>query len=219
MESIFTKISKILAPDVRIELYSPLNQHLINSNKVILWNEDIQTIDDDTYEKFRVAIKKGKTCTFYTLNKTLPFQDFCIALLCSVDYSLNHNTVPVVLQKSYMFAWRALVILADISDESVKVWLKKRLNGRSNHGYNNLLGVNTQNVINSNRRFSEGAAMTKFALDEDKISRACISKKLKDVIEDTPVTLSPIVSRVTATPEGQLVSLRIVHETLLNKGF
>lgn len=218
MDNLFSNISKNISSKTKLELYTSLNQHLIGSSDVILWNKDFQVIDQDTYRKFSEAIYR-KICTFYKLNAILPFQNFCIALLCSAEYSLNHVTMPLVREKSYLSAWRSMTVIADTGDDDVRNWLKARLNNRSSIGYSTALGINVQNTSNIVRKFSNSRKPTKFMLDEDKLSKACSSKKIKDIFQDTPVVVSSIIRQSTSTPEGQLDNLRLVHRALMSNAF
>jgi hypothetical protein len=87
MENLSVKLSSLLLPSTALVSQSALTQNLVGKDKVIIWNTEPLQIDDDTYLEFKEALKK-RGFKFYTASQILPYSEFCIALLCSSDYSL-----------------------------------------------------------------------------------------------------------------------------------
>ena len=218
MDKLFENISELLNKDVKIEIYSSLNQHLVDRPNIVLWDRSTVSISDSIYQKLKDATSK-KVCTFYNINKVLPYHDFCIALLCSVGYTLNHNTIPKVQARSFKSAWRLLSILVGIADKELQEWIKDRIQDRDAIKYCLALGLNDQDSPTVSRKMSFSKASTRFTVDDDILSKACSSKNVKEITYNTPGTISTVINKVTTTPEGQLDNLRIIHKELLNNSF
>lgn len=209
MDNLFTKISKLLRPSTRIVLYSSLTQNLIGVEDVILWNETPLSIDTNTYAQFKEALKK-RGCRFYELSQVLPYHDFCIALLCCSDYSLNHKVTPSISSRTYTSAWRSMAVIASTND-NISEWLNKFRNERSNSGYTNALNIVLDNAIVAISTPSSNTVSPKLTIDEEIVAEACNSNSI--VYIDYVGSNSSIlpVHKTSSTPEGQLFDLRVVH--------
>lgn len=218
MDKLFQSISHHLDNNVRIEVYSSLNQHLVDANNIVLWDKSAASISPEVYQKLRDVLNK-KACNWYSLNKILPYHDFCIALLCSVGYTLNHNTMSKVSYRSFKSAWRAMSIMIGISDKDVQDWLKDRIQDRDATKYLTALGMTDLDSPTTTRRVSFVEQPTKLTLDQDIISKACSSKNIREIVPNGSTYVSTIVSKVVSTPECQLDNLRIIHSELTDGHF
>lgn len=216
MDKLFQLVSEHLSKNARLEVYSSLNQHLIGDEHVVLWDKTAASISTDVHKKLKDILSK-KACSWYTLNKKLPYHDFCIALLCSVGYSLNHNTMPQVQPRSFKSAWRMISIMVGTGDKDIQDWIGDRIQDRDATKYLTALGIDTAESPTLERTVSFGRPPTKYTLDEEIISKACSSRNIREITDTVPASMSGIINRVTATPEGQLDNLRIIHDELIRK--
>lgn len=216
MDKLFTNIGKILKPNTKIEVHSNLTQHLVGISDIVLWNKDPLTISQDAYAKFKEIIHQ-RNCKFYTLSTVLPYHDFCISLLCSVEYSLNHKLTPDISARTYASAWRTMGVIADTGPEIVKTWIRKYIGDRSPIGYTNALGEILQTSTVPMQRKLSKEIVGKLTIDDNIISNACLSRKVIEIGNDNALLMSSILSKSTSTPEGQLDSLIVIHDTMRNK--
>lgn len=216
MDKLFELVSEHLSKNVRLEVYSSLNQHLIDNENVVLWDKTAASISIEVHKKFKDVLSK-KACSFYTLNKKLPYHDFCIALLCSVGYSLNHNTMPQVKPRTFKSAWRMISIMVGTGDQDIRDWISDRIQDRDATKYLTALGMDAAESPTLERTISFARQPTKFTFDEDIISKACSSRNVTEITSTAPANLSGIINKVTGTPEGQLDNLRIIHGELVRR--
>lgn len=216
MDKLFESISAHLAKDARIEVYSSLNQHLIDDDHVVLWDKTATSINPEVYTKLKDILSK-KVCSWYSLNKKIPYHDFCIALLCSVGYSLNHNTMPLVQPRTFKSAWRMISIMIATSDKDIQEWIGDRIQDRDARKYLNTFGMDIVESPTFERTAPFSRQHTKFTADEDIISKACSSRNVVQITYDNPPSMSGIINKVSPTPEGQLDNLRIIHSEFIRK--
>ena len=84
---------------------------------------------------------QGHNARFYTMTHVLPYVDFCIALLCSSSYSLNHDTATCIPPRVFTAAWRSIDVASKLSTGDVENWLKKYIKDRTGKGYANAFGL------------------------------------------------------------------------------
>lgn len=214
MDKLFQSISENLNATSRIEIYSAYNQHLLDNDNIVLWEKTTTSINIDIYDKLKEALNK-RICRFYSLTKVLPYHDFCIALLCSVGYTLNHNTMSSVRPRTFRSAWRNMSIMTGIGDKDVQAWIKDRIQGRDATRYIIALNITDVDSPNAPRKVSFDNQSTKFTTDGDIIAKACSSRNIKEITYDSDSHISTIVNKITGTPEGQLDNLRIIHSELV----
>lgn len=216
MDKLFTNIAKILKPGTRIEVHSNLTQHLVGAPDIVLWNNDPLTISQEAYIKFKEIIHQ-RNCKFYALNSILPYHDFCISLLCCVEYSLNHKLTADISVRTYASAWRSMRVIANTGPDVVKTWIRKYIGDRTSIGYTTALGETLQRTTIPMQRRLSREMVEKVIADDDIISRACSSRRVIDIRNDDNCFASKIISKSTSTPEGQLDSLIVVHDIMKNK--
>jgi hypothetical protein len=210
MNNILVNLSKLVKPGVKIEPYLSADSTIGIIPQTIVWTGGIDQISPETYEKFRLSVKP-KICRFYAHTSTLPYHDLCIALLYSAGYTLNHNNLISVQDKTCMSAWRSIGIMAENAHDDVKEWLKKNIKGRDLHGYSVTLNVNRQNVTITRQRFTNSINKTLKELDDDKLYRGCDKEGIVIITEDTVVNEEDKNARINNTPEGELMKLLIEH--------
>lgn len=213
MDKLLQSISDHLSKNTRVEIYSSYNQHLVDSDDVVLWDKTAASISPEIYTKFKEAVSK-RVCPWYTLNKILPYYDFCIALLCSVGYSLNHNTMPAVNVRTFKSTWRTIPILTAITDKDVQEWIKDRIQDRDSIKYSAALGITEMDSPTIPHRVSLSKGNSKFRIDEDIISKACSSRNVREIKPESDMPVSTVLHKVSGSPECQLDSLRIIHKEL-----
>jgi hypothetical protein len=213
MDKLFSKVTTIIRPGTRIEVYSALTQSLVGSTDIVLWDERPLQISESTYTEFKDIIRQ-KSCKFYALNKILPYHDFCIALLCCIDYSLNHKLTPDINSRTYASAWRTMSVIADTSTDGVKSWIKTYINDRTSIGYTNNLGevLQRNNTLGIRRLSNEMSE--KVIKDDEIISIACSSRDIVEISSDNSLAVSSIYLQSTSTPEGQLDILSTIHDIM-----
>lgn len=216
MDKLLQSILQYLKSGTRIELYSSHNRHLLDDENVILWDTTAASISPEIYQKFKDALHT-RACKWYTLNKILPFHDFCIALLCSVGYSLNHNTMSQVQPRTFKSAWRTISVMPATADKDLQDWIRDRIQDRDARKYETAMGIEAPESPVANRRISFGRELTNFNINEDIISKACSSKNIQEITVDNNKSLSAVIKKSTATPECQLDNLRIIHSELIRK--
>lgn len=209
MDDLFTKISELLDSSVRLTSHSSLTQSLIVDDKNILWNDEPSSIDSLIYIELKNALKK-RGSNFYTRSDILPYQDFCIGLLSSSNYSLNHSVTPSIGDRSYTAAWRAINVVYDTGNAEVSQWIGKYINGRTPTGYCNALGISARRESNRLSNNSGSLFNYRSSKDEDILSSISIDESVTKIsYYDDNSNDKLCVFRSTRTPEGQLDDLRI----------
>lgn len=209
MDNLFNKVSELLDNSLRLTSHSSLTQNLINDHKSILWNDEPSSIDSLIYIELKNALKK-RGSSFYTRSDILPYQDFCIALLSSSNYSLNHNTISSISDRSYTAAWRAINVVRDTANTDVSQWIDKYINGRTPTGYCNALGISVRRE--SNRLSNTSNSLPNYICSKDEYTLSSIS--IDELVVKIPYYSDNGNSKLcifqsTYTPEGQLDDLRI----------
>lgn len=135
-----------------ITLHSEHTQMLIEKEDVILWNMEASTMDSTAYDELCSSIRRSNT-KYYSASTKLSYPDFCIALVCCVSYSLNHNVVEGLQHRAFTSAWRLLQSLSIAGGDNISGWLKKNIDGRSSMGYASMLGVEIEGATTARRKF------------------------------------------------------------------
>jgi hypothetical protein len=213
MITIFTTISKFISSDYILVRHSALTQNLVGSNNTILWNDSPCNVDLDIYDKFKEALKK-RGSKFYTHNQTLPYCDFCIALISSNNYSLNHLSTPSIPPRTYTAAWRSLYIISSTADTAVKGWLSKYMSGRTASGYSTTHGIQLDNNISPNIESSNENKSTEIVRDKNILDIALCSRKVIEIPYHNDGDIDIGVLHSTPTPECQVADLRIYHDVM-----
>lgn len=138
MDRIYSTVSSLVASDVRLLDLSMHTQSLVGMENVILWNKQAEDISPETYNDFVEAIKK-RGMKYYKYSYVLSYADFCIILLYCTNYLFNHETVPLIPEKSYTAAWRALEAICTTGNDRVIKWMTNLLGGRNSAGYSGVL--------------------------------------------------------------------------------
>ena len=140
MDRIFIGTSKILATSIRLVEHTELTQNEVGKQNVVLWNNKPLSIDSATYIQFKDALKKRQS-KYYMHNHILSYTDFCISVLCCLDYSLNHKVTTAILDRTFTAVWRAMEVISGTGIDSVSLWIKEHMSGRTAVGYCNALGI------------------------------------------------------------------------------
>lgn len=213
MDMIFTKISKFLRPSVRLVEHTILTQNEVGKEDIVLWDKKPCSIDTDTYIEFKDAIKK-RSSKYYMFNHILSYPDFCIGLLCSLEYSLNHTTTVSIPDRTYTAAWRAIEVISATGTDRVSSWIRPFIVGRSSTGYCNSLGIVLDNQITP-ISLVENSNETYKIEDSEVISSITVSDKIVELVSSNNMENSIVnigkVFQTTLTPEGQLYDLIIAH--------
>lgn len=223
MDKIYTKISKLLSPSVRLIEHTVLTQNEVGKQNVVLWDNKPCLIDSHTYIEFKDAIKK-RSSKYYMFNHVLSYPDFCIGLLCSVEYSLNHKNTISIPDRTYTAAWRTIEIIGDTGTDRVSSWVRPFIAGRSSTGYCNSLGIVLDNqtilisLTENNNETNKGEA-------SQLISSITPSDKIVELTNESTITDSGTgvstgrIFQTSLTPEGQLYDLIVAHSIFNNKLF
>ena len=86
-----------------IVIASETTQTLTNRQNVVLWDSRPTEIDETLFKDFDKAIKR-RGSKYYTRSDVLSYSHFCLALLCSFKYSLNHEITPSIPARAYTAA-------------------------------------------------------------------------------------------------------------------
>lgn len=212
MESLSIRASKLLSGGYTILIHTALNDRLTNDNSILLWNNAVTDIDDETYTEFKESIKR-RGSKFYTMSSILSYADFCISLLCCRHYSLNHNSVPLLSHKSFTAAWRGIDTVRQIGSERVKSWINKYMSGRSSIGYQITVGSGDDSNEVTAYGISDEDIQEEdtYLLDDDAIISKAVSTGRVVEIGDR----NGSVGRVTYLPESQLYGMYMNHWTRL----
>lgn len=213
LDHLINKVSKLLNEESGIVLYSDQTQSLTGSKGVILWNSSPANITEDIYNEFKDELKTS-TAKFYNMTNVLPYVDFCIALLCSSGYSLNHTTTKSVLPRVFVAAWRTIYVKSKTNNGEMAQWLRKHIQGRSAKGYTIAFDLDMDSGVIPIRTNALGKSDNKYKI-RDIIEDATLSGEVVDIVYHGQDNLpTPKVFSSTSMPEGQLFDLRIVHEVL-----
>lgn len=216
LEHLVNKVSRLLIEESEIIFQSNHTQSLISSKEIILWNNEPIDITEDIYNEFRDSLKKS-TAKFYNMTNILPYADFCIALLCSSGYSLNHTTTKSIQPRVFTAAWRSIHVLSRINDGNMAQWLREHIRGRTAKGYTNTFSLDMDAGTVPIRTSSLGKSDRRYEV-RDIIEDASLSGEVVDIRHYGDDKLpTPKVFYSTTMPEGQLFDLRIAHE-MLTKG-
>lgn len=128
------KLASLLKDGAKLTSYSEHTQSQVDDSTVLLWNERACTITTSDYEEFKEAVKKVSGSS-YSVSGILSQVDFCIALVLSVEYSLNHIIVPSVKLKSFTSFWRFIQSLSATGSESLSGWISSRIGRRCAEDY------------------------------------------------------------------------------------
>jgi hypothetical protein len=217
LEHLINKVTRLLNEESGIILHSDQTQSLIRSNHTILWNPEPANISEEIYNKFREVLKKS-TSKYYNMTNILPYVDFCIALLCSSGYSLNHTVTKSMHSRIFTGAWRSIHVQSRSSSGDLAEWLQLHIHGRTAKGYANTfkldmdagtIPIHTSGLGRSNRRYEV----------KDIIEDATLSGEVVDIKHYGDDNLpTPKIFYSTNMPEGQLADLRVAHE-ILTKGW
>lgn len=145
MEDIFVKLSKVLVPSIRVVEYTELTQYEIGKDNVLLWNRLPLSIENTIYIELKEVLKK-RPAKYYNHSSILPYHEFCIAMLCSLNYSLNHKITTDVTERTFTAAWRAIVVIANTGSKKISDWIKQYIQDRTPIGYCNELGISLDNA-------------------------------------------------------------------------
>lgn len=214
MDKLLQTVSELLNKNTKLETYSSASQYTTDTSRTVFWNQSAASISPDIYQKLKDAVAK-RVCNFYEINKKLPYYDFCIVLLCCIDYSANHETLSQVKSRSFKSAWRSISIIAATADKDLQDWINDRIQDRDAAKYCMAMGMSDQESPTVERRISLGKFNARYDTDSSIVSRACSSKNIKEVGVDSSMTTSVLLNRITSTPEGQLDNLRIIHKEFL----
>ena len=222
MEHIFTNVSKLLNTSTRLEVHSSLTQNLVGSENIVLWNtKPLSSIDTETYIEFKDALKKTGS-KYYTLSTAFSYVDFCIALLSSLDYSLNHKVTKSISDRTFTAAWRSIYIIGNTGTNKVSSWVNSFIADRTAAGYCNALNVRLDNITISTP-FKEDIEIQDDSKDSDLLSSITTSDNVVRIPyynEDTSSTYQTgNIFNSTLTPEGQLYDLIVAHNAFNNKLF
>jgi hypothetical protein len=220
LENLVSKVSSLLSEGSTIVFHSDQTQTLVGACDTILWNDDPTHISEDVYNEFKDKLR-NHTAKFYTMTNVLPYVDFCIALLCSSSYSLNHNTTASVQPRVFTAAWRSIDVVSKMNTGEMAAWLQRYIKGRTAKGYTNTFDLDMDAGTIPLRTHVVGKPSKRFNL-KDRIEeitlQAAASKDIVDIKhhgEDQ--LLTPKVFWSTSMPDGQLSDLRIVHEIMTKK--
>lgn len=129
-----TKLASLLGEGARLTIYSEYTQSQIDDRTVLLWNESACTITTGIYEEFKEAVKKVSGSS-YSISGVLSQVDFCIALILSVEYSLNHVIVPAIKLKSFTTFWRFIESMSATGSITLSGWINSRIGRRCAEDY------------------------------------------------------------------------------------
>ena len=191
MNKLFTNISKLLNSSVRLIEHTELTQNEVGKENIVLWDNRPSLIDNNTYMEFKDAVKK-RPSKYYMFNHILSYPDFCISLLCSLEYSLNHKNTVGIPDKTYTAAWRSIKIIADTGTDKVSSWLRP-------------IRQNSNELANTE--------------DIELISNISTADIIALTSDNNKNTISDVTCGATLTPEGQLYNLVTAHCVFNNKLF
>lgn len=222
MDAISTNVQKLLARSIEFKELSELTQNEIGKSHVVLWNKEPLQIDRKVYLEFVESVKKRHHHRFYMFNNILSYPDFCISLICSVQYSLNHTATVSIPQRTYEATWRIIDTISAVGSSEVKGWINKYIDDRSAKGYCVQLGVTSDNAMTF-MPYGNGNSNSGNLRDIEVIS----SVGLRDKIVKVPVYDENDYSQEyqrfgtvfdsSYTPEGQLYDLSNAHITYTRK--
>jgi len=223
MDKLLTTISKLLGISVRLVEHTALTQNEVGKENVVLWNKEASLLDSTTYTEFKDALRK-RQYKHYMHSHILSYPDFCIAILCSLDYSLNHNVTVGIPDRTYTAAWRAMEVISGTSTNRVSLWIKEHIGDRTAVGYCNALGV----ILDSTSiaiSVAENIGIQNNLEDSELISSINTSDKVVRISrydendQDSKDTKDKGMDKIfsnTSTSEGPLYDLHVVHASYNN---
>lgn len=216
------KISKLLRPSVRLVEHTILTQNEVGKQDTVLWDKRPCSIDINTYMEFKDAIKK-RSSKYYMFNHILSYPDFCIGLLCSLEYSLNHKVTVSIPDRTFTAAWRTIEVIGATGTDKVSSWIRSFIASRSSTGYCNSLGIVLDNQITPILLVEDNNEIQKIG-DSQLVSSIVASDKIVELIRDNNIDNNSTINigkvfQTTLTPEGQLYDLVIAHSMFNNTLF
>lgn len=209
-------LSRLLGPNSKIVIHTNLSQAMIMDPNAILLKDIPLEIDSSLYDKIKVALRR-RGATLYNSTSTMIYADFCICMLWSQGYTMNHITTPEVSARAYVAAWRAIVTIAGTAEADVGSWVNLHLQGRTASGY-----AATHNVqLHSDISIAYSSERTSLAdIDRDSnILYTALSLKLPDGRYDVvDVTNNELMPTISSTPTSQLRQLLLGHLSLTKYG-
>lgn len=147
MASILDSISSLVTSG-SVAQESALTPSLQTTDTLVVWSNSPLTEDHIILNEFREAVKR-RGAKFYTCSHILSYQDFCISVLCARGYSLNHKVTPLIPQRAYLAAWRAIDAVSIVGPSRVQEWLSQQTKGRTSFGYSTAHGLDTEENTNA----------------------------------------------------------------------
>lgn len=223
MDNIFDGVSKLLVPNIKLLEYTELTQNQVGRSDVVLWDKRPLSVSRNIYQEFIEAVKKRQQ-KYYFRKNILSYHDFCLALICCIQYSLNHTVTLCILDKGYSAAWRTIEVISSTASKDVKEWLNKYIADRSSTGYCNELRVVQDNATIF---MSSSPTTTRSSNNRDVeiISNIDRSTVITEITRMGDYDLTKvhddigIVFESTCTPEGQLYDLMSAHSLFNNRLF
>lgn len=217
LENLISKVSRLLNNESGVVLHSDQTQNLAGSKNTVLWSNEPTYISEDIYNQFKEKLR-NHTAKFYTMTNILPYADFCIALLCSSSYSLNHTVTSDVQARVFTAAWRSIDVISKINEGEMAQWLTKYIRGRTAKGYSNTFNLDMDAGTIPVRSIVLGKPTKKFNMKdmiEEVTLEACTSGEIIPISHYGDNNLpTPKLFWSTSMPDGQLSDLRIAHEML-----
>lgn len=218
MDNIITQVSKLLSDDYKILIQSKSVTNLTPENKIILWNSEPLKVSPNIYEDFKEAIKKRGSKHYNRLD-ILEYCDFCVALLCCSNYSLNHNCVPTLQDRTFIAAWRGLTIVSATSNERVSSWINKYMYNRTSEGYQNTFAIAQYPFTVRNTIFTTSTNLSVKNKDTEIINSIDINEKAINLLDNKSYPEYNLQDKSSFTPEGQLDILRTAWNLSVKKIF
>lgn len=223
MDNIFPSVTKLLESSIQILEYSEVTQNQLDKTNIVLWDKRPLSIDREVYIEFREAIKK-KPNKYYLKNETLAYHDFCLALICSVYYTLNHTVTVSIPSRTYTAAWRAIHVVSITSSDKVKKWINLYLHERTALGYCNALNISQDDSTvfmpfgNGRGQYTnvrDSHTITSLSVKED-ISNISIISTTEQTNKDTN---NGFVFQTSFAPDSHLYDLISAHNRHNNRFF
>jgi len=219
MDKLYTNIASLLSTKARLIEYTELTQNEIGKENVVLWNRKPLSIENVTYNEFKVALKK-RPCKYYMYNNKVSYTDFCIALICCIEYSLNSKVTVGIEDKTFTAAWRAIEVMSTTSTDRVCLWIKEHIADRSAIGYCNSLGITLDNIsLSTNISYNTLSInnITDRELVDNILNTTNTIVKIQYYGEDEDnINNNGKVWRTTQSPEAQLYDLQLAHDEFNN---
>lgn len=209
MDRTLVQVRALVAPGISLLVQPSTAQSFLEGNAIILWNSAPLDVTSDIREDFEAAIRR-RGAKYYTTTNVLSYPRFCIALLCSSRYGLNHTTTPLIPARAYTAAWRGIGIVAATAKEETRSWLSRHVGLRSAEGYCSTLGIDTA-VVDVDASVEDPADIDT-ELKHDEVVLSSITMEDQAICIDYSSGASNTVDSDSFTPEGQLMSLLVHYE-------